>query len=434
MNDLLKTINKNLDKVQANILIPHGRNFVRCIFIQFTANPLQIRNWISHFAQHPKFGVTAAHHQQAGKAGIITCFFLTAGGFQAMGFSKEELPKDPFFRRGMQDDFVCRDFNDPAVADWEDQAYQQETHAMILLADDHQFVIHTRSLEIEVALAGIGKVLFTEDGARLRRDHYDIEPFGYKEDISQPKLWTKNKRWVLKEDCKVVLDNQLGSYLVFRKLEQDLSGFEQKIQALSQSLGISKALAEAQVMGRHKDGTPLTLFEQAARKTKRDRQLVKQFDEGLLDYTDDDEGWKCPLHAHIRKVNPRNNRARLMGSYPFEVQDIVGKIIRRSMPYNQAERGVGLLFMCYQRSIEVQFRVIQKIWCNDNGGSNPVLKGVDPVVGNKWKNKALQQEWNQGWDQPGEARITFDFSEVVQFKGGALLYAPSIPFLAALGV
>lgn len=445
MSTSIKYINKHLDKVQANILKPHGRNFVRCLFIQFLADASVMRKWIKDFVSDGKIGVTTAQQQcEASRiyrkynktpdicGGLLTCFFLSAQGYRAMDINPSQWPTDRLFLRGMIDNYVCQDFNDPNREAWEDQHYCKDIHAMIFLADNSVEQLDKREVALRSRLEHRGQILFIENGQRLCKDNANLEPFGYRDGMSQPPLWTKNKKWVLKEGCKVVLDDSLGSYLVFRKLQQDVEGFNAKIEALQQALGTSKELAEAQVMGRFKNGTPLTLFERPSRNSINGHRLVKQFDLGKLDYRNDPEGLKCPLHAHIRKTNPRNNLQHLMGSYPTEIHGIVGRIVRNSIPYRNTDQEIGLLFMCYQRSIEVQFRVIQKSWSNDNGGSNPILRGVDPVIGKKWKNQHLAQQWNRGWNIPRSEEVTFDFDDVVKFRGGALLYAPSISFLSKI--
>lgn len=440
MSALIKHINQNLDKVQSNILKPHGRKFVRCLFIQFSAEAKNVRKWIKAFAADEKTGITSAkqqheasrmyrarHKAPEASGGVLTCFYLTVHGYEAMEIAQDFWPNDRSFRRGMEDGHVCGDFNDPQPWQWEDQRYKAGIHAMILLAGDSAEELEKREATINSGLEHVGQILFTEVGAKLPQGNQ--EHFGYQDGISQPPLWTPNKKWVLREGCKIVLDDALGSYMVFRKLKQQVERFNNKIKDLQQELGISQELAEAQVMGRFKDGTPLTLFSEAGRQSVEDLRLIKQFNLGKLGYEKDEQGLKCPLHAHIRKTNPRNNLQHLLGSYPVEIRHIAGRIIRNSIPYEEAGKEVGLLFMCYQRSIEVQFRVIQKSWSNDNGGSNPILRGVDPIIGKKWEHQPLEQLWNKGWGQPHAEVAPYNFDDVITFKGGALFYAPSIYFL-----
>jgi deferrochelatase/peroxidase EfeB len=90
-----------------------------------------------------------------------------------------------------------------------------------------------------------------------------------------------------------------GSYLVFRKLEQDVEGFHSAIDQLAKQLNISRDFALAQTIGRFKDGTPLVL---AGNPLPHILQPPNNFN-----YANDFHGLKCPLHAHIRKANPRGS-------------------------------------------------------------------------------------------------------------------------------
>ena len=70
----------------------------------------------------------------------------------------------------------------------------------------------------------------------------------------------------------------------------------------------------------------------------------------------------CPLHAHIRKTNPRLDSVKFGGPFAQTIEEEVGhRIARRGIPYGGPlseskipeelpSRGVGLLFLCQQRS------------------------------------------------------------------------------------
>jgi deferrochelatase/peroxidase EfeB len=86
---------------------------------------------------------------------------------------------------------------------------------------------------------------------------------------------------------------------VFRKLKQYVSGFNQAVRQLAHELNISEEFAFAQTVGRFKDGTPLALTAQPQPEFVRP---INNFN-----YQGDSHGLKCPLHAHIRKTNPRGS-------------------------------------------------------------------------------------------------------------------------------
>jgi len=156
----------------------------------------------------------------------------------------------------------------------------------------------------------------------------------------------------------------------------------------------AQALAGAQMVGRFTDGTPLTRFDQP------------QGSEGdTYDFTfEGDDGRRCPLSAHIRKANPRDGSEHTI------------QIVRRGIPYNEVDAGTGsgkgLLFMCYQRSIQAQFEFIQRLWI-DNRNHPLTGAGVDRLVGQKWSEKT-------------------DLKYPVTLKGGEYFFAPSLNFLKTM--
>ncbi len=139
-----------------------------------------------------------------------------------------------------------------------------------------------------------------------------------------------------------------GSFLVFRKLEQDVQGFLDFAKENATALQLPEEEIEARIVGRERDGTP----------------LVEGAGPGNdFDYEKDREGSRCPLHAHIRRANPRPG-----GGDPHAVP----RILRRGFSYGPRhaaapEQERGLLFMAFNASIASQFEVIQG-WIN---GSNP---------------------------------------------------------------
>ena len=50
-----------------------------------------------------------------------------------------------------------------------------------------------------------------------------------------------------------------GSYLVFRKLQQDVAGFRNSVRSNAKSLGISPEVLGAKIVGRFRSGCPMEL-------------------------------------------------------------------------------------------------------------------------------------------------------------------------------
>ncbi|MGH2943848.1 MAG: Dyp-type peroxidase, partial [Solirubrobacteraceae bacterium] len=156
-----------------------------------------------------------------------------------------------------------------------------------------------------------------------------------------------------------------GTYMVWRKLRQDVALWRRTIRAAAARYhdGDERKLA-AKVVGRWQDGTPIVshpdapdpAFDAAAPGANDFR------------YGEDLDGRRCPLGAHIRRSNPRDalgNGGKL---------SLRHRMIRRGMPYGPPLRageltddGVdrGLVFVSFQASIFRQFEGVQTPWIND---------------------------------------------------------------------
>lgn len=461
--------------LQGNILKAHGRNCAWQVFIRFIGPQDRIREWIRNDIAPNLF--TAEKQYEQGRrpkdtdGGLVTLFFLAAPGYRHLGLDPEALRSTPF-RRGMKDrrdglsDLIGTNNKDPKPATWE-PGFQSEIHAMVAFANDEDVTprLGDALAALEEQLSGIAEILTVEKGKVLRRpirstaatdDFEPIEHFGYFDGISQP-LFThedidtyyrkgrggaRGVGWdpgasldlVLVEDPFAPVPEAYGSYLVYRKLAQDYDLFQRRVAACATALGTDAALAGAMVVGRFQDGTPVVDSKTAGADYKND--FV--FDE------DDEDGFRCPRHAHIRKVNPR-------GTTPFTSSrdERERRIVRRGIPYGKphpdidpdtsdTERGAtdrGLLFMCFQASIKKQFEFIQRTWVDNPNFPvsllNPFAKdtGDDPLIG---QDADETQRWPKVWGDENAGRKSFNFEAPVTLKGGEYFFAPSKAFLQGL--
>lgn len=110
-----------------------------------------------------------------------------------------------------------------------------------------------------------------------------------------------------------------GSYLVLRQLRQDVVGFWQSLDRYAGGRADARArLAEAMV-GRTLQGEPLVglLHEQiVGNDTSSDPDL------NAFTYGEDPAGDRCPLGAHIRRTNPRN------ADLPEGSGGVIGRLMR----------------------------------------------------------------------------------------------------------
>lgn len=453
----LKMLHELLNNLQGNILRGHGRDKSVHMFLYFKEDKRhEVKQWIKQLADR----ITSVQrqldeskqYQQYGIPGqIFISFFLSAKGYEYLLPNSQSRFNDEAFLLGMQ--AAQHRLNDPPPETWEkgyQQAHNAYIHAMILLAADDEQALLGEARQLLSQLQNPDKVLAeihaVEHGRVMRNAQGNtIEHFGYADSLSQPLFFESDIErarqqgerthiWnpgagpniVLVPDPyapKAYASHAYGSFLVFRKLEQNVQAFKDHEQKLAQTLGLTGedvTRAGALVMGRFEDGTPVVVQPTAGRPTNS------------FTYHDDPDGEKCPMQAHIRKVNPR--------------QQGIPRIVRRGISYGTRQKepkdhprleelptkNVGLLFMCYQKNIAKQFEFLQHVWANNPRFPAKQPPGLDAIIGQSVGRGVGQQKWPARWNDLREKHRSFDFQSFVTLKGGEYFFAPSIPFLKHL--
>jgi Dyp-type peroxidase family len=284
-------------------------------------------------------------------------------------------------------------------------------------------------------------VLGEEQGRPVTDRLRKIEHFGYVDGRSQPLFLTEDvdherattdgttvwdpafplSQVLVPEPGAPRPTTRFGTYLVFRKLEQNVRLFKEQEERMAEQMGLDdEERAGAMLVGRFEDGTPVTL----------------QYDEGAhnpvmndFTYASDLDGLKCPHYAHIRKVNPRRSsdeaRRHLMArrgqTYGVRTDEVDGdKVPLKDRP----EGGVGLLFMAVNSDLSEQFEYTQKHLANRGSDANP----SDPVIG-QGRRQRLAGAKTWGRPELGEAD---PIQPAVTMKGGEYFFLPSLPFLRGL--
>jgi deferrochelatase/peroxidase EfeB len=466
-----------LDDLQGNILKGHGREQVRLLLIEFTGGKAEAREWIHAFGRG---WVTSASRQTEQtvdylarkQEALFANLFLTCRGYQYIGVPDERIPADPRFRAGMLESRSI--LNDPPGNEW-DPPYDtaHPIHAMVLLAASMAAVLEKGASNVVESLlrpiadtppfaktAPIAKVrqqdgnvlkeLATKEGARGRYvEHLNYldgrsQPLFFRDDLDDEEDWDGIGEYDPSAPLGLVLvkepnggPNRCGSYLVYRKLEQDVRGFkerERKAGADAKSSSVADRLrlvgeesrkrVGAMVIGRFENGTPIAL---AARSSLRSAP-------NNFNYSDDPKGLKCPLFAHIRKVNQRTEESR---SRRIVRRGITYDDIGRTAPPSDAGQtyeqmpahGVGLLFMCFQSSIKDQFEYLQ-IAANDPDWPVPGA-GIDPLIGQSGEDPGVKHRWPKEWGRVGALKM--QFGNFVRLKEGEYFFAPSRSFFRGLG-
>lgn len=252
-----------------------------------------------------------------------------------------------------------------------------------------------------------------------------------------------------------------GTYMVYRKLHENVATFEAYLEEHGNKYPGGKELLAAKFVGRWRDnGAPLTKAPDAVSKAAFDAQLaaadakgdVQGRDELLSDFTYDDDmsGAKCPFSAHIRRINPRaslqmiHDAGDVPGSLKVSVHafDTPGalsnrrRLLRRGLPYGDVkdrtrdEGNHGVIIMVMNADINRQFEFVQQQWVN-YGNDFMAANDMDIILGNhsadeKFSSKAVIQV------DPNSDQAPYFLSKIprlVETRGGDYFFVPSMTAL-----
>jgi Dyp-type peroxidase family len=176
---------------------------------------------------------------------------------------------------------------------------------------------------------------------------------------------------------------------------------------------------KAFLVGRWPSGAPLALSpDQDNPELAKDESNNNNFD-----YDKDQDGFKTPVISHIRKVNPRNQST----NEGIAAKTLTFSILRRGIPFGQPldmskpdpiKGDRGLLFLCYQTSIENQFELLVTKWMNSSRSPtnapsplNNKQSGFDILVGQNKQDWIKPVRRHDGQDEMGKGRERFGLIE-----------------------
>ncbi len=222
-----------------------------------------------------------------------------------------------------------------------------------------------------------------------------------------------------------------GTFMAVRKLHQNVASFRKYLDETSKKFPGGKELLAAKFVGRWRDGTPLTLSPDKQDSTLADD--VKR--NNNFKYKDDLDGHRCPMGAHIRRMNPRD--AMLFNKLADR-----RRIIRRGLPYgvhtpeDQPADDVaehGIMFLAINASFERQFEFVQQQWVHYG---NDFFQGddKDPLLGNNEGKGKMVIQGDSKTDRP--PHICTGLPSFVNTRGGDYFFVPSLTALRqiALGI
>jgi Dyp-type peroxidase family len=223
-----------------------------------------------------------------------------------------------------------------------------------------------------------------------------------------------------------------GTYLVFRQLRQDVTGFWQFLDSVTPDAEARDRLA-AKMVGRWPGGASLTLSPD-----RDDPALAEENDFGY--HEGDAEGARCPIGSHVRRTNPRDSLDPRPGTDRSWAINKRHRILRRGREYGQLltpaealratpqeeERERGLHFICLNANIARQFEFVQHTWAN-----NPKFAGLyddaDPLMG---PSKPFGGTFTV--EATGLRSRWTEVPRFISVKGGAYFFLPGLRALQTL--
>lgn len=176
-----------------------------------------------------------------------------------------------------------------------------------------------------------------------------------------------------------------GSFVAFRILAQDCAAFEQFLRDGARQTGLDAELLAAKLCGRWRNGVPLALAP-ASPDADIPLERYNSFDylptAGVPDAYDDRRGYRCPIGAHVRRMNPRHSA--VAGN-----SGLKRRVVRRGLPYgapydpDTPNDGIerGLLGLFIGVSLKDQFEFLMSDWANKGTFAPGLRETKDPVLG-----------------------------------------------------
>lgn len=465
--------------IQGNVLAAFNKDFQTLLFLQLPT-PEQGRAWLKGvlhrvattaqvatfnkaFSSALRLSGSDPEHMSA----VWVSLSLTAPGLEILAPDAIQQLRGPDLTREVQlflDGAAAQaellgDAGESGPDQWVFGRPDQSIHAVLTVVADRasDLTVEVQRQREHAAQHGL-LVVFEQAGATLPGPHRGQEHFGFKDGISQPGVTGFDppdpddaEQVEGKPGTDLVAAGEFilgypgqdgrfrqvpewlfdGSFLVIRRLAQDVPGWWSQVERTYEGLPEEErqrltpdALA-ARFVGRWRSGTPVDKAPDRDIRGGRERTEDNDFE-----FDGDTDGLRCPRFAHIRKVYPRKAPPPSVG----EEESNRRRILRRGIPFGPAfdptagrGHGIdsqrGLVFACYQASIEDQFQFLQQTWVN-NPGFPGEDDGPDPVIGVDGK-VVLHGDGGGTTDLPELRRF-------VRTQGSLYAVTPSIPTLQAI--
>jgi deferrochelatase/peroxidase EfeB len=180
-----------------------------------------------------------------------------------------------------------------------------------------------------------------------------------------------------------------GSFACFKMIATDVVGFENFLQSNQDK--IDPELLAAKICGRWRNGVPLMLSPDTNSPAGGiPPEHLNNYEYVNADGSGDPKGVRCPVGAHMRRINPRGQP--VTGQAQPGGSNNTHRLIRRGMPYGPAydpkqpydgiER--GLLGYFINSNLENQYEFVLGEWVNKSEFAGAVRlppQSKDPMIG-----------------------------------------------------
>jgi deferrochelatase/peroxidase EfeB len=350
-----------------------------------------------------------------------------------------------------------KDFGDSAPQHWWNRRFTSNDVDLLLLLNCQSaeaLATNTARVRASAERHGLRELIGTRDGREALTGHLPdkgILHFGYRDGISQPRInWDEapdrpdlvNLRHVLLGYWSQAVETfprkppwsdfvRDGSYLVMRWIYQDVARFNRFLRLKAAELfphlppNDGQELVAAKMMGRWRNGTPLVLSPD-----RPDDALALSND---FTYATDQDGSRCPLSAHIRIVNRRDDELTFANQMMFPPG--TPRILRRGSSYGDplvgeeddgVDRGLIGMFLC--ANINMQFYPLMR-WINktDFNAGVTEIHGQDPLFGNR----SMPERSDAFALGPGRA-VMGGLTDFIRTQGVLTLLLPGLATLAQM--
>ncbi len=418
---------------------------------------------------------------------------------------------DRAFRDGLAQRAVS-ELNDPSDENaegnprrWVVGGFNNEAGVVIIVAGDNRDELNAEVAEIEASLqalqGGGAEIFYRQPGATLPGPDRGREHFGFLDGVSQPGLrgqissnpkdlltprqnpanpnqgkpgqdlvwpgefifgYPRQTRAPIKgnedqlntmpgrDDVEGPVWAADGSFLVIRRLRQDVAALREFIAVEALKRQMAPELFAAKLFGRWPSGAPIMRSPVADNPSLGEDEFNNN-NFGFHHLPGDRTGAVCPFAAHIRKVNPREDKEDKEAEH--QKLNITNtqwhRLLRRGIPFgipydptnDQDDGDRGLIFAAYMTTIVDQFEFVIQKWVNepnfkDGPLDNTPRSGHDPIIGqaknedgSRTRHFALPTLQS---DETIKTDIVTTDQEWVIPTGGGYFFAPSIDALCLL--